>query len=49
MIILFLIILIVVILIIIALVRYCNKSDDIIEGLYTFNGRLAIDDQYFCS
>ncbi len=36
-----------VILIIIALVRYYSKSNDIIEGLNTFNGRLAIDDQYF--
>lgn len=33
--------------IIIFICNFCYKQNNLIEGLNTFNGRMAIDDQYF--
>jgi hypothetical protein len=43
------IILLLIISIVLFLYKYKKNNDDskLIEGLYTFNGRMAIDDQYY--
>ena len=41
------IIIIILLIILIAIIIFKYKQSNVIEGLNTFNGRMAIDDQYF--